>query len=173
VVDFLRLWEVYRRVFVHRSAAAHVACRVCHFWAKVEWAATLSFFFEMGATWVERSEEKHRRTPLQRCRTLFFFLSPFSFPYSTSYLDAELIFFPSEPPLRPTPTAPFPPPTRPAHALHARLLSWFLDAPAAPFGVHRMALAGMAAGKDVGKCAECCLGAVEVCFVFSFFVCFG
>ncbi|KAJ7673031.1 hypothetical protein DFH06DRAFT_1319246 [Mycena polygramma] len=32
----------------------------------------------------------------------------------------------------------------------ARLLSWFLDAPAAPFGVHRMALAGKAAGKDVG-----------------------
>ncbi|KAJ6598047.1 hypothetical protein B0H10DRAFT_2441493 [Mycena sp. CBHHK59/15] len=49
-----------------------------------------------------------------------------------------------------TPTAPFPPPTRPAHAQHARLLSWFLDAPAAPFGVHRMALAGKAAGKDVG-----------------------
>ncbi|KAJ7494901.1 peptidase family C54-domain-containing protein [Mycena latifolia] len=32
----------------------------------------------------------------------------------------------------------------------ARLLSWFLDAPAAPFSVHRMALAGKAAGKDVG-----------------------
>ncbi|KAJ7101663.1 hypothetical protein C8R44DRAFT_551699, partial [Mycena epipterygia] len=29
-------------------------------------------------------------------------------------------------------------------------LSWLLDAPAAPFGVHRMALAGKAAGKDVG-----------------------
>jgi hypothetical protein len=27
-------------------------------------------------------------------------------------------------------------------ALHARLLLWFLDAPAAPFGVLRMALAG-------------------------------
>ncbi|KAJ7881837.1 hypothetical protein B0H13DRAFT_2667498 [Mycena leptocephala] len=50
-----------------------------------------------------------------------------------------------EPSLLPTPTAPFPPPTRPA-----RLLSWFPDAPAAPFGVHRMALAGEAAGKDVG-----------------------
>ncbi|KAJ7768174.1 hypothetical protein DFH07DRAFT_769384, partial [Mycena maculata] len=37
-----------------------------------------------------------------------------------------------------------------AHAAHARLLSWFLDAPGAPFGVHRMALAGKAAGKDVG-----------------------
>ncbi|KAJ7714766.1 peptidase family C54-domain-containing protein [Mycena maculata] len=37
-----------------------------------------------------------------------------------------------------------------AFAAHARLLSWFLDAPAAPFGVHRMALAGKAAGKDVG-----------------------
>ncbi|KAJ7331500.1 hypothetical protein DFH08DRAFT_966488 [Mycena albidolilacea] len=28
--------------------------------------------------------------------------------------------------------------TRPAHALHARLLSWFLAVPAAPFGVHRV-----------------------------------
>ncbi|KAJ6472122.1 hypothetical protein C8R47DRAFT_739364 [Mycena vitilis] len=54
-----------------------------------------------------------------------------------------------EPPL-PTPTPPFPPQSRAAHALHARLLSWFLDAPAAPFGVHPMALAGKAAGKDVG-----------------------
>ncbi|KAJ6602111.1 hypothetical protein B0H10DRAFT_1756317, partial [Mycena sp. CBHHK59/15] len=44
----------------------------------------------------------------------------------------------------------FPPPTARAHALHARLLSWFLDAPVAPFGVHRMALAGKALGKDVG-----------------------
>ncbi|KAJ7861488.1 hypothetical protein B0H13DRAFT_2355057 [Mycena leptocephala] len=34
-----------------------------------------------------------------------------------------------------------PAPTRPGHALHARLLSWFLDAPAVPFGVHRMELA--------------------------------
>ncbi|KAJ6622464.1 hypothetical protein B0H10DRAFT_2431848 [Mycena sp. CBHHK59/15] len=49
-----------------------------------------------------------------------------------------------------TPTTPFPPPMRPAHAQHARLLSWFFDAPAATFGVHRMALAGKAAGKDVG-----------------------
>ncbi|KAJ7027134.1 hypothetical protein C8F04DRAFT_1238275 [Mycena alexandri] len=56
----------------------------------------------------------------------------------------------AQPPLAPTPPAPFPPPTRAAHAAHARLLSWFLDAPAAPFGVHRMALAGKAAGKDVG-----------------------
>ncbi|KAJ7799490.1 hypothetical protein B0H14DRAFT_3491543 [Mycena olivaceomarginata] len=40
--------------------------------------------------------------------------------------------------------------TRHAHALHARLLLWFLDAPAAPFGVHRMALAGKTAEKDVG-----------------------
>ncbi|KAJ6467674.1 hypothetical protein C8R47DRAFT_1325949 [Mycena vitilis] len=35
-----------------------------------------------------------------------------------------------------------------AHALHARLVSWFFDAPA-PFGVHQMALAGKAPGKDV------------------------
>ncbi|KAJ7889668.1 hypothetical protein B0H13DRAFT_882906 [Mycena leptocephala] len=62
-----------------------------------------------------------------------------------------------EPFLLPTPTALFPPPTRPA-----RLLSWFPNAPAAPFGVHRMALAGKAAGKDVGMWfwAQCC-GGVE------------
>ncbi|KAJ7669722.1 hypothetical protein B0H17DRAFT_1076787, partial [Mycena rosella] len=41
---------------------------------------------------------------------------------------------------------PFPPPTPASFAAHARLLSWFLDAPAAPFGVHRMALVGKAAG---------------------------
>ncbi|KAJ7171540.1 cysteine protease required for autophagy [Mycena filopes] len=55
-----------------------------------------------------------------------------------------------EPSLQPTPPAPFPPNSPSAHALHARMISWFLDAPAAPFGVHRMALAGKAAGKDVG-----------------------
>ncbi|KAJ7782235.1 hypothetical protein DFH07DRAFT_317844 [Mycena maculata] len=40
-----------------------------------------------------------------------------------------------------------------AFAPHVRLLSWFLDLldpPAAPFGVHRRALAGRAASKDVG-----------------------
>ncbi|KAJ6470808.1 hypothetical protein C8R47DRAFT_1222449 [Mycena vitilis] len=47
-----------------------------------------------------------------------------------------------------TPTPPFPPQSRTALALHARLLSWFLDAQAAPFGVHRMAVVGKAAGKD-------------------------
>ncbi|KAJ6565594.1 hypothetical protein DFH09DRAFT_1314882 [Mycena vulgaris] len=45
---------------------------------------------------------------------------------------------------------PFPPPTPTAHAAHAHLLSWFLKAPGASFGVHRMALAGKAADKDVG-----------------------
>ncbi|KAJ7889656.1 hypothetical protein B0H13DRAFT_1887921 [Mycena leptocephala] len=55
-----------------------------------------------------------------------------------------------EPPPVPTPTAPFPPPSRRTHALRARLLSWFPDTLAAPFGVHRMALAGKAVGKDVG-----------------------
>ncbi|KAJ7094975.1 hypothetical protein C8R44DRAFT_598615, partial [Mycena epipterygia] len=38
----------------------------------------------------------------------------------------------------------YPPPAR------TRLLSLFLDALVAPFGVYRMALAGKAAGKDVG-----------------------
>ncbi|KAJ7109010.1 hypothetical protein C8R43DRAFT_183653 [Mycena crocata] len=55
-----------------------------------------------------------------------------------------------EPPLTPTSAPPFPPPSQAAHAVHARLVSWFLDTPVAPFGVHRMALAGKAAGKDVG-----------------------
>ncbi|KAJ6611538.1 hypothetical protein B0H10DRAFT_2223937 [Mycena sp. CBHHK59/15] len=37
------------------------------------------------------------------------------------------------------------------HPVHdARLLSWFLNTTVAPFGMHRMALAGKAAGKDVG-----------------------
>ncbi|KAJ7886082.1 hypothetical protein B0H13DRAFT_2342995 [Mycena leptocephala] len=44
----------------------------------------------------------------------------------------------------------YPSPTSAGHAVHARLFSWFLDAPAAPFGIHRMALAGKAAGKNVG-----------------------
>ncbi|KAJ7706569.1 hypothetical protein B0H14DRAFT_3903265 [Mycena olivaceomarginata] len=42
----------------------------------------------------------------------------------------------------------YPSPTPTAHAAHARLLSWFLNSPAAPFGVHRIALAGKAAGKN-------------------------
>ncbi|KAJ7058711.1 hypothetical protein C8F01DRAFT_281259 [Mycena amicta] len=54
------------------------------------------------------------------------------------------------PPLLPCLPTPFPPTTPSAHALHARLLSWFADAPIAPFSVHRMALAGKKAGKDVG-----------------------
>jgi hypothetical protein len=81
---------------------------------------------------------------------------------------------PLEPSLLPRPTAPFPSPTRPAYVLHARLLSWFLDAPAAPFGVHRMALAGKAAGKDVGMWfgPNAAAGALRfVCFLHSF-VCF-
>ncbi|KAJ7091772.1 hypothetical protein C8R44DRAFT_891337 [Mycena epipterygia] len=44
-------------------------------------------------------------------------------------------------------------PTLPAHtvfAAHVQLLSRFFDGPAAPFEVHRMALEGKAAGKDVG-----------------------
>ncbi|KAJ7436120.1 hypothetical protein FB451DRAFT_1455160 [Mycena latifolia] len=44
----------------------------------------------------------------------------------------------------------FLPRTHATDAAHARLLPWFLDAPAAPLSVHRMALAGKAAGKDVG-----------------------
>ncbi|KAJ7121875.1 hypothetical protein C8R43DRAFT_959475 [Mycena crocata] len=55
-----------------------------------------------------------------------------------------------EPPLTPTCAPPLPPPSQAAHAVRARLVSWFLDTPVAPFGVDRMALAGKAAGKDVG-----------------------
>ncbi|KAJ7845780.1 peptidase family C54-domain-containing protein [Mycena leptocephala] len=42
------------------------------------------------------------------------------------------------------------PPRHPRRARSTRLLSWFLAAPVASFGVHRMALAGKAAGKDAG-----------------------
>ncbi|KAJ7256442.1 hypothetical protein C8J57DRAFT_1517612 [Mycena rebaudengoi] len=45
---------------------------------------------------------------------------------------------------------PYPPSPRPPHVrtpCMRRLLPWFLDSPATPFGVHRMALAQ---GKDVG-----------------------
>ncbi|KAG9124898.1 Cysteine protease atg4 [Ceratobasidium sp. 392] len=38
------------------------------------------------------------------------------------------------------------------HAVYVKILTWFFDTPSplAPFGVHRMALAGKALGKDVG-----------------------
>ncbi|KAJ6483457.1 peptidase family C54-domain-containing protein, partial [Mycena vulgaris] len=55
-----------------------------------------------------------------------------------------------EPPLTPTSAPLFPPTSPTTHAAHVHLVSWFLDATAAPFVVHRMALAGKAAGKDVG-----------------------
>ncbi|KAJ7432962.1 hypothetical protein B0H11DRAFT_2259910 [Mycena galericulata] len=53
-----------------------------------------------------------------------------------------------------SPALPHQPPHQPPHAAHppaphARLLSWFLDAPAVPFGMHRMALTGKVQGKDV------------------------
>ncbi|KAJ7844330.1 hypothetical protein B0H13DRAFT_2676200 [Mycena leptocephala] len=94
-----------------------------------------------------------RAAALAACRPCrVFFLSYF---LARVVLTATLSLFPLfdlefQPPPVPTPTAPFPPPSRPTHALRARLLSWFPDAPAAPFGVHRMALAGKAVGKDVG-----------------------
>jgi cysteine protease ATG4 len=51
------------------------------------------------------------------------------------------------------------------------LLSWFLDAPAAPFGVHRMALAGKAAGKDAGMWfgPSAAAGALRFVVFHSFF----
>lgn len=37
--------------------------------------------------------------------------------------------------------------------MYVKILTWFLDTPSpiVPFGVHRMALAGKALGKDVGS----------------------
>ncbi|KAJ7910923.1 hypothetical protein B0H13DRAFT_1876242 [Mycena leptocephala] len=55
-----------------------------------------------------------------------------------------------ENPLQPTLPTPFPSRTQSAHAHHPLLLSWFLDAPAAPFGLHLMPFVGKATGKDVG-----------------------
>jgi hypothetical protein len=121
---------------------------------------------------------------LQRCLPSFFPLlsSPsvsffqfrsFGHLTNTSTLTYLLLL---EPYLLPTPTAPFPPSTRPAHALHARLFSWFLDAPAAPFGVHRMALAGKAAGKDAGMWSGPSAAAEAlsfVCFPFIRLFCDG
>jgi hypothetical protein len=71
------------------------------------------------------------------------------FPRSPSFLDVLA----SDHRLPPDPSSTlYPSPTPAAHAAYARLLSRFLDAPAASFGVHRMALAGKAAGKNVGMC---------------------
>ncbi|KAJ7625161.1 hypothetical protein B0H17DRAFT_576185 [Mycena rosella] len=65
-----------------------------------------------------------------------------SFPSPRSRLLTDSSSSPDTPSM-----PPFPPRTPAAHAEHARLLSWFLDAPAAPFGVHRMALAGRGQGR--------------------------
>jgi cysteine protease ATG4 len=39
------------------------------------------------------------------------------------------------------------------YATYVKIVSWFFDTPSplAPFGVHRMALAGKGLGKDVGS----------------------
>nr|GAT54503.1 predicted protein [Mycena chlorophos] len=69
---------------------------------------------------------------------------------TTQSLLATALMRVGAPPLQPSSAPPFPPASPTTHAAHARLLSWFADAPAAPFSVHRMALAGKKAGKDVG-----------------------
>ncbi|KAJ7210146.1 hypothetical protein GGX14DRAFT_626527 [Mycena pura] len=58
-----------------------------------------------------------------------------------------------DPPLLLSSAPSFPPRTPATHAEHAPLLSWFLDSPSAPFSVHRMALAGKAAGMWFGPSA--------------------
>jgi hypothetical protein len=100
-----------------------------------------------------------------------FTFHPRSILYIFFYLDFVLTsFFPTERLLIPTLAPFFPSRTRHAHALHARLLSWFLDTPAAPFGVHRMALAVRAAGKDVGMWfgPNAAAGALRWVFFLSF-----
>ncbi|KAJ7216682.1 hypothetical protein C8J57DRAFT_1599944 [Mycena rebaudengoi] len=59
----------------------------------------------------------------------------------------------------------FPAPTARAHAVHARLLSWFLDSPAAPFGM------ALAQGKDGGMWfgPSAAAGAVSVITSISLF----
>ncbi|KAJ7880074.1 hypothetical protein B0H13DRAFT_950131 [Mycena leptocephala] len=124
-------------VFVLFFGTGRLECDLSFSWRRVRAGAT----------------EGHHHMLLQRCPPSFFSLlsSPsvsffrfFSFGHLTN-TSMLTYLLPLEPSLLLTPTAPFPPPTRPAYALPARLLSWLLDAPAAPFGVHRMALAG----KDV------------------------
>ncbi|KAJ7913467.1 hypothetical protein B0H13DRAFT_2659660 [Mycena leptocephala] len=75
-----------------------------------------------------------------------FFLS---LSLSSPYLFANYISFLPEPLLLPPPTAPRPSLLCGPRTPYTRDSSLFLDAPAAPFCVHRMALAGKAAGKDV------------------------
>jgi hypothetical protein len=78
-----------------------------------------------------------------------FLLLPFLFtlPHSQLFADVPFLYRTTSPPN--THRNP-PAPTQPAHALRARLISWFLDTPPAPFGLHRMVLTGKAAGQDVG-----------------------
>ncbi|KAJ6501014.1 hypothetical protein DFH09DRAFT_1203118 [Mycena vulgaris] len=52
-------------------------------------------------------------------------------------------------PLTPTSAPLFPPTSPTAHVRDVYLMPCFLDAPAAPFGIHCMVLVGKAAGKDV------------------------
>jgi hypothetical protein len=90
----------------------------------------LFLFLEMGATCSARrrnaiacsSSAALALIPHPSLLFRFFFLSPFPFPYSTFYLVADVPLS-TEPPLLSTPTPPYPPLSRPARALHARLLS--------------------------------------------------
>ncbi|KAJ6622400.1 hypothetical protein B0H10DRAFT_2013801 [Mycena sp. CBHHK59/15] len=70
----------------------------------------------------------------------------FSFPplcVVITFADASLLLDSSDTNIIP----PFSPPTHTAFAAHARLLSWFVDAPAVPFGGPWR---GRWRGKDVG-----------------------
>jgi hypothetical protein len=111
-------------------------------------------FLKMGKARASRAREEQRWCSMhhhpQRCGLLASSL-PYFLPSSCHPLHLHLDFVLTPSSRRtsphPDPRTPFPAPhsarTRPVRASA-------LDAPVAPFGVHRMALACKAAGKDVG-----------------------
>ena len=59
------------------------------------------------------------------------------------------------------------------YATYVQILTWFLDTPApeAPFGVHRMALAGKELGTAIGQWFGPSVAAGAIRYVFPFHVC--
>jgi hypothetical protein len=126
-----RLQERCHRVFALSCAVALAARRPCQLFfsfsfARVDFNATFVFFFSRQWVRAEVALGGHHRAVLSAAPRSFFppfvvallphFLTP---PAHTSLLTC---LFSLEPPLLLTPTPPFPPLTRPAHALHARFL---------------------------------------------------